>query len=166
MESEWAQKIATTTWKVGGNTYANIRDVVPATAYQNEIVHPVTTNTTDNKTEYTAKIGLMYVSDYGFAAEPSAWTLTMESYNDATATSTNWMYMGLYDWTISRNADNSNRAFFVNSAGYVLYYFVYNYGLYGGDVSYNNGVRPSFNLLSSITYVSGSGSASDPMVIN
>ena len=163
---EWANKIATTTWKVGGNTDANIGTSVPATAYQNEIVHPVTTNTTDNKTEYTAKIGLMYVSDYGFAAEPSAWTLTMESYNDATATSTNWMYMGLYDWTISRNADNSNRAFFVNSAGYVLYYFVYNYGLYGGDVSYNNGVRPSFNLLSSITYVSGSGSASDPMVIN
>ena len=90
----------------------------------------------------------------------------MESYNDATATSTNWMYMGLYDWTISRNADNSNRAFFVNYAGYVLYYFVYNYGLYGDGVSYNNGVRPSFNLLSSITYVSGSGSASDPMVIN
>lgn len=34
----------------------------------------VTTNTTDNAIGYSAKIRLMYVSDYGFAAEPSAWT--------------------------------------------------------------------------------------------
>ena len=149
---EWANKIATTTWKVGGNTYSNIYSKTPSVVYQNEIVNPVTTNTT----EYNAKIGLMYVSDYGFAAEPSAWTLTMGNYNNTTATSTNWMYMGLYDWTISRIADDSNRAFYVYGGGSVSRYLVY------GDYA----VRPSFNLESSITYVSGSGSASDPMVIN
>ena len=154
--TEWANKIATTTWKVGGNTYANISQVVPSVAYQNEIVNPVTTNTTDNATEYTAKIGLMYVSDYGFAAEPSAWTLTMGNYNNTTATSTNWMYMGLYEWTFSRHADYSDTAFRVNNDGGVGYNIVYNLPA----------VRPSFSLESSITYVSGSGSASDPMVIN
>ena len=158
--TEWANKIATTTWKVGGNTYANIRDVIPATAYQNEIVNPVTTNTTDNATEYSAKIGLMYVSDYGFGADPSAWTTTLYNYdgsvNGSTIRSLNWMHMGYYDWTISRYADLSNRAFCVYDDGYVYDYFV----------SYNYAVRPSFSLESSITYVSGSGSASDPMVIN
>ena len=153
---EWANKIATTTWKVGGNTYSNIYSKTPSVVYQNEIVNPVTTNTTDNATEYTAKIGLMYVSDYGFAAEPSAWTLTMGNYNNTTATSTNWMYMGLYEWTISRRADDSGGAFRVSSGGDVYSHFVGNY----------SAVRPSFNLESSITYVSGSGSASDPMVIN
>ena len=153
---EWANKIATTTWKVGGNTYSNIYSKTPSVVYQNEIVNPVTTNTTDNATEYTAKIGLMYVSDYGFAADPSAWALTMGSYNNTTATSTNWMYMGLYEWTISRRADNSNLAFNVNNDGYVNFSYVNNY----------LAVRPSFSLESSITYVSGSGSASDPMVIN
>ena len=153
---EWANKIATTTWKVGGNTYSNIYSKTPSVVYQNEIVNPVTTNTTDNATEYTAKIGLMYVSDYGFAAEPSAWTLTMGSYNNTTATSTNWMYMGLYEWTLSRNADYSGSAFFVNHDGYVYDYRVLS----------DCAVRPSFSLESSITYVSGSGSASDPMVIN
>ena len=153
---EWANKIATTTWKVGGNTYSNIYSKTPSVVYQNEIVNPVTTNTTDNATEYTAKIGLMYVSDYGFAAEPSAWTLTMGNYNNTTATSTNWMYMGLYEWTISRRADNSYNAFIVNLVGYV----------HIDLVTYYFAVRPSFNLESSITYVSGSGSASDPMVIN
>ena len=154
---EWANKIATTTWKVGGNTYSNIYSKTPSVVYQNEIVNPVTTNTTDNATEYTAKIGLMYVSDYGFAAEPSAWTLTMGNYNNTTATSTNWMYMGLYEWTISRCADFSYNAFRVGSDGYVnIDHGVGNY----------RAVRPSFSLESSITYVSGSGSASDPMVIN
>ena len=153
---EWANKIATTTWKVGGNTYSNIYSKTPSVVYQNEIVNPVTTNTTDNATEYTAKIGLMYVSDYGFAAEPSAWTLTMGNYNNTTATSTNWMYMGLYEWTLSRLADHSDDAFYVGYVGRVGYNLV----------SYNYAVRPSFSLESSITYVSGSGSASDPMVIN
>ena len=152
----WANKIATVTWKVGGNTYANISDVVPATTYQNEIVNPVTTNTTDNATTYSAKIGLMYVSDYGFAASPDAWTLTMSSYNNTTATNNNWMYMGLYEWTISRTADYSYIAFFVGNDGGVS-----NNGVYS---SY--GVRASFSLESSVSYVSGSGSMSDPIVIN
>ena len=158
--TEWANKIATTTWKVGGNTYANIRDVIPATAYQNEIVNPVTTNTTDNATEYSAKIGLMYVSDYGFGADPSAWTTTLYNYdgsvNGSTIRSLNWMHMGYYDWTISRSAGNSNYAFYVDNDGHV------GYSIVSDDIA----VRPSFNLESSITYVSGSGSASDPMVIN
>ena len=152
----WANKIATVTWKVGGNTYANISQSVPATTYQNEIVNPVTTNTTDNATTYSAKIGLMYVSDYGFAASPDAWTLTMSSYNNTTATNNNWMYMGLYEWTISRRADYSFLAFCVYSVGHVDYVDVFSYG----------GVRASFSLESSVSYVSGSGSMSDPIVIN
>ena len=152
----WANKIATVTWKVGGNTWANIGTKTSSVAYTNEITNPVTTNTTDNATTYSAKIGLMYVSDYGFAASPDAWTLTMSSYNNTTATNNNWMYMGLYEWTISRSADNSDDAFGVLSDGHVN----------GHSVDSLNGVRASFNLESSVSYVSGSGSMSDPIVIN
>ena len=148
--------MATTTWKVGGNTYANIRDVVPSTAYQNEVVNPVTANTTDNKTEYTAQIGLVYASDYGFAAEPSAWTKKLYNYNSSSITIVNWMYMGLNEWTISRDASSSDIAFSLIYSGYLFGQYVYNY----------RGVRPSFNLLSSVTYVSGSGTSSDPIRIN
>ena len=152
----WANKIATVTWKVGGNTWANIGTKTSSVAYTNEITNPVTTNTTDNATTYSAKIGLMYVSDYGFAASPDAWTLTMSSYNNTTATNNNWMYMGLYEWTISRDADYSDYAFRVYSGGYV----------YDDNVNDYDGVRASFNLESSVSYVSGSGSMSDPIVIN
>ena len=155
--TKWANKIATTTWKVGGNTSANLMDSISSVVYLNEIVNPVSTNTTDNKTEYTSKIGLMYVSDYGFAAAPNAWTTTLYNYDNAT--STNWMYMGLYEWTISRHANYPNIAFYVDNDGKVDYGDVYSEG-------HSYGVRPSFNLSSSITYVSGSGSANDPIVIN
>ena len=150
----WANKIATTTWKVGGGTYANLRDAVPKTAYQYEVGSSASTTT------YDAKIGLMYVSDYYYSASPSAWTLV--GYNSdytksyASAKGENWLYGGGWDWTISRTSDYSYYAFYVNDIGNVKH----------NRVSYNYGVRPSFSLLSSTTYVSGSGSMSDPVRIN
>ena len=154
--SEWAKKIAVTTWKVGGNTYANIYSVTPTVAYQNEIVNPVTTNSTDNAKEYDAKIGLMYVSDYGFAASPSAWTLTMSTYNNTTATSNNWMYMGYFEWTLTRIVDSSINVFYLAVTGLV-----------DNDlVNLGDGIRPVFNLEDSVAYKSGSGTSSDPIRIN
>ncbi len=159
--NEWANKIAETTWKVGGNTWANIAGTTPSVAYQNEITNAVTTNTTDGAKEYTAKIGLMYVSDYYYAASPSAWTLVGYNSSDATkdyrfSKGENWLYGGGWDWTISRIAVDSGRAFYVNISG----------GVSDGNVYYDNGVRPSFNLESAITYVSGDGTQNSPIRIS
>ena len=155
--ADWAAKIAETTWKVGGNTPDNIYRQPAKTAYQNEIVNPVTTNTTDNATEYSAKIGLMYASDYGFAAAPSAWTANLNNYDGEAIKSVNWMYMGLYEWTISRYADFSHIAFGVISTGYVGSDNV------GGSAF---AVRPVFSLTSSVTYVEGDGTQNSPIYIN
>ena len=160
--ADWAAKIADTTWKVGGNTWANIGTQPAKTAYQNEIVNPVTTNSQDNATELKAKIGLMYVSDYMYAAPQDKWTLVGYNGSDASkdyraATSVNWMYMGLYEWTISRIADYSYTAFSVNNTGRV------NLSRVGHRAC---GVRPVFNLSSSVNYVSGSGTAADPILVN
>ena len=159
--ADWAAKIAETTWKVGGNIYANIVDKPAQIVYQKEIVSPVTTYTTDNAKTYSAKIGLMYVSDYMYAAPQDKWTLVGYNDSDASkdyraATSVNWMYMGLTEWTISRNAYNVYNAFVVNNAGNV------NNGYANGAY----GVRPVFNLSSSVNYVSGSGTAADPILVN
>ncbi len=159
--AEWTNKINMTTWKVGGNTWANIGAQPAKTAYQNEIVSPVTTNSQDNKSEYTAKIGLMYVSDYMYAAPQDKWTLVCWN-NDASkdyraATSVNWMYMGLSEWTISRTADNSDLVFDVSSSGIVYYNEAFNFPF---------SVRPVFNLTPSVNYVSGSGTSADPILVN
>ena len=44
-----ADKIATTTWKVGGGSWANIGGVVPATAYKNEVGSSASSETHDAK---------------------------------------------------------------------------------------------------------------------
>ena len=143
-----ADKIATTTWKVGGGKTANINGVVPKTAYQYEVGSSASTTT------YDAKIGLMYVSDYGFAADQSGWTTKLSSYNSNT--SKNWLYLGHDEYTISRDSNTTGSAFIVYS-GYVLSYLVNNA---------TKGVRPTFNLNSSVTYVSGDGTQSNPIRIN
>ena len=97
----------------------------------------------------------MYVSDYGFAADPSAWTTNLFDFNNASEN--NWMYMGLQEWTITREAGGPNDVFMVYDIGGVSYYTV-------DSISYV--VRPTFSLLSSTTYVSGSGTANDPILIN
>ena len=142
-----AEKIATTTWKVGGGTSANIKDVVPATAYQYEVGSSATSTT------YEAKIGLMYVSDYGFAADQSGWTTKLSSYGSNS--SKNWLYLGSNVWTISRNSGDSYNAF-----------AVYSGRADGLSVTLGCAVHPSFNLESSVKYVSGSGSKSNPIRIN
>ena len=146
-------KIAETTWKVGGNTEDNISKQPANTAYQNEVVNPVS----EQISSINAQIGLMYASDYGFAAAQSAWTTNLYDYDGTAIKSANWMYMGLREWTISRLSGYSNDAFSVDESGFVT----------GRNLVTNaRGVRPVFYLKSSVNYVSGSGEATDPITIN
>jgi len=140
-------KIADTTWKVGG-FYDN--DQPAKTVYENEINSSPSVNN---------KIGLMYASDYGFAAAQSAWTTNLDYYDGAAIKSANWMYLGVGEWTISRYANDLDGAygvFNVDVTGYVD----------GSDVGDGSAVRPVFSLISSVNYASGSGTAADPISIN
>ena len=150
-------KIAETTWKVGGNTYANIANQPVKTAYQNEVVQPNPGTTSNGETEDNKKIGLMYASDYGFAAAKSAWTANLNTYNGEAIKSANWMYLGANEWTISRSADSSHNAFGVYNAGDV----------YSRSVGANAfAVRPVFYLTSSVAYVEGDGTQNSPIHVN
>ena len=158
--SEWSDKIATTNWKVGGNTEDNIMYTTPANAYQNEIVSPA------ESTTYSTKIGLMYVSDYYYGATPTYWTyhgFTTSSkpneegqygaeYDYRAAINDNWLYMGLSEWTISRHSDHTSDAFIVSELCDVAFGRVYGY----------RGVRPSFYLESSVEFSSGDGTIDSP----
>ena len=146
LSATWQNKIATHSWKVGGMAYSQTNT---AKQYYDTEVGSSSNSTTDSM-----KIGLMYVSDYGFAASPSYWTT--ELYNYEPSKSSNWMNVNINEWTISRYSDTSNYAFNVTSSGYVAYVTVH----------YSYGVRPAFYLTSSTSYVSGSGSSADPIRIN
>ncbi len=148
--TKWSEKISDHTWKVGGNTWSNIVDQTAPNAYQNEINSPAT-----NK-NVNAKVGLMYVSDYGYAASSNYWSTALNGYDNANVTANNWMYMGLYEWTLAPQTDRSDRAFIVSVTGIVG----------NGNVSSSSsGVRPVLYLKSTISYAGGSGTAAKPILV-
>ena len=158
--STWSNKIATTTWKVGGNTSQNIYLSSVPTAYQNEIVSPV------ESTTYSAKIGLIYVSDYGYSVIPTYWTINLNAYNSSDIIQNNWMYLGSNELTISRSSSSTYTAFYVASTGAVGSYGVFDYSILSTVYTSQFATRPVFYLNSSITYSGGTGEASNPVRIN
>ncbi len=97
------------------------------------------------------KIGLMYVTDYGYAASPEAWTIEMFNYDDSK--NINWL-SGITEWTISRRADVTGYTFRIDESGYVR-----------GDyyVAFAFSIRPSFYLNSDVEIYEGhAGTVSDP----
>ena len=154
--TKWKTMIADTTWYVGGMTSANGRNSNAKTAYNYEVGA-----NKDATTTVTSKIGLMYVSEYYYGANPDYWTLP--GYNSSgndyrKATNDNWLYTGLYEWTISRLSAASAGAFAVSGVGTLLGY--------GVDDTRGYAVRPSFSLSSSIKFTSGEGTAVNPIRIN
>ena len=150
----WSNLIEDATWKVSGHS---TRSVTPSEMYTAEITNATKTY---GPSDGTSKIGLMYVSDYGFAASPSAWTETLANYdgNDANGTlikTINWMYMGNYEWTISPYSSNSFSVFTLNNAGYVNNFAA------GADY----GSRPVLYLKASVLYAGGLGTKDSPIAL-
>ena len=150
----WSNLIEDATWKVSGHTTIG---VTPSKMYTAEITNAAKTYGPSNG---TSKIGLMYLSDYGFAASPSAWTTTLSKYhgNDANGTSIktiNWMYVGHYDWTMTPNSSSSYNVFFLHNIGTVNI----------GNANFPFGSRPVMYLKSSVLYAGGSGTKDSPITL-
>ena len=145
--SEWQNLIVETTWQVGGMSYSNGR-AIPKTVYDEEV------GTGQSGYEETMRIGLMYVSDYAYGANPEKWTTTLSTSNYG---KDNWLYNGDDDWTISRRTDHGYGALVLSPyySGNVMYDNVYT----------TNHVRPSFYLESSVVLSSGDGTEQNPFRI-
>ena len=150
LESKWSNLISFYNWKINGMSSENGLST-PKTVYNYEV------GSNSSSTTYSAKIGLIYVSDYAFAASQNYWTTNLSSYNNAV--DNNWVSIGVSEWTISRNTNSTS-----NSS-------VFNIGntgrIYSSDVLINPSkvIRPVFYLNSNVTYISGTGTESDPFRI-
>lgn len=176
LKAIWANKIASHTYQVGGNAFDQIAEQNAATIYENEIVNqnpaktqPAPVEGRANQT-YNAKIGLMYVSDYMYGASSDKWTLK-GNHGDKTqdyraAINSNWLYMGIREWTITRCSDNNDEAFYIYNAGNVQKQYV---NLHCDDKvcqRFPYGIRPVFYLKYNTTYVAGDGSLENPFIIS
>lgn len=104
-----------------------------------------------NPLNVVTAIGLMYVSDYGYAASPNYWNINISNYDDAI--NDNWLYSGGTEWTIVPIVSDNIHSSYLDSDGTLSVDNV-------GDAIF--GIRPCFYLNSNVTYVSGTGTQTDP----
>ena len=142
----WQNLIATTTWHLGGMTSNGNTAKEFYDGERNNVGY------SSNPISFRDEIGLMYPSDYGYAASPDAWATNLSSYNNSTITANNWLYMGLSEWTITPLSSNSNGVFNVKFNG-ILYY---------SSADFGYAARPVFYLKSNVALQGGSGTSSDP----
>ena len=156
LESSWNSMIEDSTWHLGGITSNDNTSKSFYTGERNNAGYGSnpTTYGPENANGNSTKIGLMYVSDYGYAAYSDAWTTNLSSYGSSAITQNNWLYMGLFEWILTTHSSNSYRVFMLHS-GYLSY-----------DSAYDGySVRPVFYLKSNISYASGNGTKDSPFRI-
>ncbi len=142
----------------------------------NNLIEPTTFSINSNS--YTSEIALINKSDYNFAFSKEYWNIyswLTETTSDTSYKNNNWMYQedGTCRWTIEyerRGSGNTD-----TTIGIIAYD-----GMYESvsSLQYNGGsvitestsstcaVYPTFFFKQSVTYVSGTGTQSDPIRIN
>ena len=105
-------------------------------------------------------VGLMYPSDYGYAAGNSCVTGT-DPYNyDGGCKNKDWLYYSnKHQWLMSPFSGNSRNVFHVISSGYV-------YNENNGSSYYVLSVRPTFYLKADTNIKSGEGSSTNPYLLS
>ncbi len=68
---------------------------------------------------WTGKLGLMYVSDYGYAAGSACTNTnkTLDQYNDSTCTDNNWLFSGIREWIYGQSTSDEMLANTIESDG-------------------------------------------------
>ncbi len=166
----WLNKIENWTWSAvntktfshSGPNYYN--SLSPSQIYLHEMNRSSKTSSIGSWTNPTAKIGLMYASDYTLSLGSSALAITGGTYDNRTTLKTGWMHQSNNDttsstteWTLSRFGDNSGcfNAWFVLSGGYVS----------ADSVGYADGARPVFHLTSDARISGGNGEYTNPYIL-
>ena len=166
LDSTSKSMIGNTKYYLGGKylTYNNGYADTPLQFYSYERkIQNTTSNEFYNGTNpnsWVGKVGLMYVSDYGYASsncENKRIHDTNSSSNDIRAcNTTNWLFKSINEWILPQNASYSSNAFRVASSGLVGGSFVYN-------AQY--AVRPVLYLTSFTQITGGEGTSSSPYTL-
>ncbi len=169
-DTTWNNRIENWTWSaVNTKTYDGssgpnyFSGLTTQQIYLHEMNRTTKASTVGKWTTPSAKIGLMYVSDYQMSLGSNALILTGSS--NASTLKTGWMHQsnndttkGTDEWTLSRAG--------TSSSGYFYAWSVYSDGYVNNRyVSYTFGSRPVFYLTSNQAYLGGNGSLDDPFMI-
>ena len=108
---------------------------------------------------YFANVGMMYMSDYLYGSLPQYWDTLTSSYNNVAVKASNWLYLGLFEWSITRDPTPCSP----DSLRCLNARRIYSSGVAGGAgvFSYST-VRPTLYLSTDVKISCGSGTENDP----
>ena len=157
--------IQNTTWTLGGTNYKTNNhpyETYPVNElYESERGTQVYSGHATTSTDY---IGLIYPSDYGYASTDASCrqnlraglTYTNNIYGGTpTCKNNNWLFNGVWYWTISPYLSIAYSVFRVDGDGRLSNHFAW----------YRDGVRPSLYLKADVKVVGGTGTSSDPYTL-
>ena len=110
-----------------------------------------------NPTTTKQYIGLMYPSDYGYAAGSSCLSTALLYYSNSCKNS-DYLYSGSVEWLQTPCVNASAAATYLHSTGYV--------GTIGSGVIYSSAVRPVLYLTLETQITGGDGSKSNPFQLS
>lgn len=140
-ENNWQNIILSKWWSIGGIITYDAYLLSTLSTYNEEV------GMYSQDIKYNAKIGLMYVSDYGYSTLPEYWT------NCSLNNNSSWLFLEIPEWTITRYLSDNKRVFYANGPGILGQV---------GDALAGMSVRPVFYLNSDVAYASGDGSIDNP----
>ena len=163
----WLNKIENWTWsavntKTASDSGPNYYNVTTQEMYLHEMNRSSKTSSIGEWTNPTAKIGLMYASDYQMSLGSSSLSYTGRNYNTLKS---GWLHQSnndttanTWEWTLSRYGARSGDFFAWNvySVGYVSYNSVR---------GANGGARPVFHLTSDARINGGNGEYTNPYIL-
>ena len=168
--TEWSNKIENWTWSaVNTKTYRNsgpnyYNSLTPSQIYLHEMNRSTKTSTVGEWTNPTAKIGLMYASDYTLSLGSSSLAITGDTLANQATLKTGWMHQSnndttnnTYEWTLSRAGDYFSKAYAWLVAG--------DGRVDTGNVDDYYGLRPVFYLTTDTKTSDGDGSLENPFII-
>ena len=163
LNSNVQSKIAEVVWNLGGfNDYEGYSDDF----YIAERGEAKCGNCTYEKAEWVGKIALMYSSDAGYGSNFKYCNTTLFNYYNDTCKLQNWI-------TTQTNGNLSEWLLNPYTVSYNYFPFFINNGLINNDYWNDNsntqdgfGVRPTFYLTSKVNLVSGTGTGTDPYIVN
>ena len=167
----WSNKMENWTWSAvttksaNDNTGYYYRTASPSQIYLHEMNRSTKTSTVGEWTTPSAKIGLMYASDYVLGLGTAAASLTTGTHTNGTLLQTGWMHpinndssQTSAEWTISHFGISGS-----DDNAYIVYMFG---SIMNGAVSAVSGIRPVFYLTSDVKITdSGDGSLENPFII-
>ena len=155
-------QIETITWKLGGTDDSAKTNTIEFYAYERG-----TTVNTGRPTEWQGKVGLMYLSDYGYATSGGSTSNRTSCLNEETlyfwdsssssdCKNNDWLYNSSTDqWALDPQSSSSDFVFFVDSDG----------AGNSGNANSQSAIRPSVYLVSSTKILGGEGTLENPYEI-